>query len=104
VLVNPSGAGHDRGLEILSELRFVGARPVVVSDAAPESRGPEELWLPLAPGVPEELTPVTAALPLSLIGFHLAGLVGKRSYNFPSDEARTEHYDTIHRATIGEPA
>jgi sugar/nucleoside kinase (ribokinase family)/fructoselysine-6-P-deglycase FrlB-like protein len=104
VLVNPTGAGHDRGLEILSELRFVGARPVVISDAEPESRGPEEHWLPLAPGVPEELTPVTAALPLSLIGFHLAGLVGKRSYNFPSDEARTEHYDTIHRATIGEPA
>jgi len=37
-------------------------------------------------------------------GFHLAELVGKRSYNFPSEEARTEHYDTIHRATIGDPA
>ena len=47
---------------------------------------------------------MTAALPLSLIGFHLAGLAGKRSYNFPSDAARAEHYDTIHRATIGEPA
>jgi sugar/nucleoside kinase (ribokinase family)/fructoselysine-6-P-deglycase FrlB-like protein len=104
VLVNPTGAAHDRGLEILSELRFVGATPVVVSDAEPEGRGPEEHWLPLAPGVLEELSPVTAALPLSLIGFHLAGLVGKRSYNFPSDEARTEHYDTIHRATIGDPA
>ena len=104
VLVNPSGAGHDRGLEILSELRFVGATPIVISDGEPEGRGPEEHWLPLAPGVPEELSPVSAALPLSLIGFHLAGLVGKRSYNFPSEEARTEHYDTIHRATIGEPA
>ncbi len=104
VLVNPSGAGHDRGLEILSELRFVGATPVVISDAEPEGRGPEEHWLPLAPGVPEELSPVTAALPLALIGFHLAGLVGKRSYNFPSEEARTEHYDTIHRATLGDPA
>src|SRR4051794_16816123 len=104
VLVNPTGAAHDRGLEILSELRFVGATPVVISDTEPEGQGPEEHWLPLAPGVPEELSPVTAALPLSLIGFHLAGLVGKRSYNFPSDEARTEHYDTIHRATIGDPA
>ena len=56
------------------------------------------------PGVPEELSPVTAALPLALMGFHLAELAGKQSYNFPSDEARTEHYDTIHRATIGEPA
>jgi glucosamine--fructose-6-phosphate aminotransferase (isomerizing) len=104
VLVNPTGAGHDRGLEILSELRFVGATPLVVSDAEPDTPRPEELWLPLAPGVPEELSPVTAALPLSLIGFHLAELVGKRSYNFPSEEARTEHYDTIHRATIGDPA
>jgi sugar/nucleoside kinase (ribokinase family)/fructoselysine-6-P-deglycase FrlB-like protein len=104
VLVNPTGAGHDRGLEILSELRFVGATPVVVTDAEPDGRPPGEHWLPLAPGVSEELSPVTAALPLSLVGFHLAELVGKRSYNFPSDEARTEHYDTIHRATIGDPA
>ncbi len=104
VLVNPTGAGHDRGLEILSELRFVGATPIVVSDTEAEQRPPGELWMPLAPGVPEELSPVTAALPLSLVGFHLAELAGKRSYNFPSEEARTEHYDTIHRATIGEPA
>ena len=104
VLVNPSGAGHDRGLEILSELRFVGAAPVVVSDVEPADRPDGELWLPLSPGVPEELSPVTAALPLSLVGFHLAALAGKRSYNFPSEDARTEHYDTIHRATIGDPA
>ncbi|MGC4110132.1 MAG: PfkB family carbohydrate kinase [Nocardioides sp.] len=104
VLVNPSGAGHDRGEEILSELRFVGAAPVVVSDAEPGARPEGELWLPLSAGVPEELSPVTAALPLSLVGFHLAALAGKRSYNFPSEEARTEHYDTIHRATIGDPA
>jgi glucosamine 6-phosphate synthetase-like amidotransferase/phosphosugar isomerase protein len=104
VLVNPSGAGHDRGLEILSELRFVGATPVVVSDVEPTGAGGEELCLPLAQGLPEELSPVTAALPLSQVGFHLAELTGKRSYNFPSEDARTEHYDTIHRATIGEPA
>ncbi|MBO0843876.1 MAG: SIS domain-containing protein [Nocardioides sp.] len=104
VLVNPTGAGHNRGVEILSELRFIGATPVVVSDAEPDRRLPGELWLPLAPDVTEELSPVTAALPLSLVGFHLAQLVGKQSYNFPSEAARTEHYQTIHRATIGEPA
>ncbi|HEX9527895.1 MAG TPA: PfkB family carbohydrate kinase, partial [Streptosporangiaceae bacterium] len=105
VLVNPSGAGHDRGLEILSELRFVGARPVVISDRrppAPEVAG--ELLLALAADVAEELSPVTACLPLALAGFHLARLAGKRSYNFPSEAARDEHYQTIHRATIGEPA
>jgi glucosamine--fructose-6-phosphate aminotransferase (isomerizing) len=103
VLVNPTGAAHDRGLEILSELRFVEAAPVVVSDAEPPHGSPGELWLPLAL-VREELSPVTAALPLSLVGFHLAELAGKQSYNFPSEAARTEHYDTIHRATIGDPA
>jgi glucosamine 6-phosphate synthetase-like amidotransferase/phosphosugar isomerase protein len=104
VLVNPSGAGRDRGDEILSELRFMGAAPIVVSDVEPSDPAHRELWLPLSPGVPEELSAVTAALPLSLVGFHLAALTGKRSYNFPSEEARAEHYDTIHRATIGDPA
>jgi sugar/nucleoside kinase (ribokinase family)/fructoselysine-6-P-deglycase FrlB-like protein len=105
VLVNPSGAGHDRGLEILAELRFLGALPIVVSDLRPPPGAPaDELWLPLCADVPEELSPVTAALPLTLLGFHLAELGGKQSYNFPNDETRTEHYDTIHRATVGEPA
>ncbi len=105
VLVNPSGAGYDRGLEILSELRYIGAQPIVVSDLRPPPGAPaDELWLPLCPGVPEELSPVTGALPLALMGFHLAELGGKQSYNFPNEAVRTEHYDTIHRATIGEPA
>lgn len=105
MLVNPSGAGHDRGLEILSELRFIRARPVVISDRGPS--GPHadgELFVPLAAGAAEEVSPVTACLPLALIGFHLARLAGKRSYNFQSETARDEHYQTIHRATLGEPA
>ena len=45
-----------------------------------------------------------AALPLAQLGFHLARQAGKRSYNFPSEQAKDEHYATIHRATLGEPA
>jgi glucosamine--fructose-6-phosphate aminotransferase (isomerizing) len=109
VLVNPGGAGHDRGLEILSELAFIGARPVVISDSPPAAgpAGPaagSPLLLPIAAGVPEELSPVTACLPLALVGFHLARLAGKRSYNFASVAAKDEHYETIHRVTVGEPA
>ena len=44
------------------------------------------------------------SIPLSQIGLHLMRLSGKRSYNFPDEAASREHYDTIHRATIGEPA
>ena len=101
VVVAPSGAGLDRAWEILSELQFVGADACVVSDIEPP--GPAG-HLRLATGAPEELSPVLAALPLAQLGFHLARQAGKRSYNFPSAEARTEHYDTIHRATLGEPA
>ncbi|GII58292.1 hypothetical protein Pth03_66810 [Planotetraspora thailandica] len=101
VMVAPSGASADRAAEILSELDFIGALPIVVSDVVPE--GPA-LHLPLAAGLPEEFSPLLAALPLSLIGFHLAEVLGKKSYNFPSKAAKTEHYDTIHRIVIGEPA
>jgi sugar/nucleoside kinase (ribokinase family)/fructoselysine-6-P-deglycase FrlB-like protein len=105
VLINPAGAGHDRGAEILSELRFMRTRPVVISDRPlPAGAVPGELLLPLAAGVAEELSPVTACLPAALVGFHLARLGGKQSYNFPGEAARLEHYETIHRATTGEPA
>jgi sugar/nucleoside kinase (ribokinase family)/fructoselysine-6-P-deglycase FrlB-like protein len=101
VLVAPSGASADRAAEILAELDFLGAHPLVVSDAVPRLPA---LHLPLAPGAAEEFSPLLAALPLSLIGFHLAEALGKESYNFPSEAAREEHYATIHRVVIGEPA
>jgi glucosamine 6-phosphate synthetase-like amidotransferase/phosphosugar isomerase protein len=101
VLIAPSGAASDRAAEILAEINYVGAAPVFVSDQAPP--GPA-VHLPLAAGVGEELSPVLASLPLSQLGLHLMRLNGKRSYNFPDDDARSEHYDTIHRVTIGEPA
>ena len=105
VLVNPAGAAHDRGLEILSELAFIGARPVVIGDVLPAADPPPgSVLMPIAPGVPEELSGVTACLPLALVGFHLARMAGTRSYNFASAAARDEHYETIHRVTVGEPA
>lgn len=101
VLIAPSGASHDRAMEILDELLFVEARPVVVSDVAP---GNDALHVPYATGVSEDLSPLVACLPLALTAFHLARMSGKRSYNFPNEDARREHYETIHRMTLGEPA
>jgi sugar/nucleoside kinase (ribokinase family)/fructoselysine-6-P-deglycase FrlB-like protein len=101
VLVAPSGASSDRAAEILSELNYIDALPVFVGDQAPPLPA---LLLPMAAGIGEELSPVLASIPLSQIGLHLMRLNGKRSYNFPDDEARREHYDTIHRVTIGDPA
>ena len=101
IVVAPAGAARDRAWEILSELEFIGADVTVVSDLEPPGRAAS---LRLAAGAPEELSPVLAALPLAQLGFHLARLAGKRSYNFPSEQARDEHYATIHRATFGDPA
>jgi glucosamine--fructose-6-phosphate aminotransferase (isomerizing) len=101
VVIAPTGAARDRAWEILSELEFIQADATVVSDVEPPGRAG---YLRLAAGAPEELSPVLAALPLAQLGFHLARLTGKHSYNFPSKQARDEHYATIHRATLGEPA
>jgi glucosamine--fructose-6-phosphate aminotransferase (isomerizing) len=101
VVIAPAGAARDRAWEILSELEFIGADVTVVSDLEPPGRAGH---LRLAAVAPEELSPVLAALPLAQLGFHLARLAGKRSYNFASEQARDEHYATIHRATFGDPA
>jgi glucosamine--fructose-6-phosphate aminotransferase (isomerizing) len=101
VLVAPSGAASDRAAEILSELNYIEALPVFVGDQAPPLPA---VHIPVAAGIGEELSPVLASIPLSRIGLHLMRLNGRRSYNFPDDEARREHYDTIHRVTMGDPA
>lgn len=101
VVIAPSGAATDRAGEIAAELAFVQADVTVVSDTGPPGQAAH---LRLAGGAPEEFSPVLAALPLAQAGFHLARLTGKRSYNFPSEQAKKEHYATIHRTTIGEPA
>ncbi|MGH2596257.1 MAG: PfkB family carbohydrate kinase [Actinomycetota bacterium] len=102
VVVAPAGASFDRALEIYDELRFIGADVTLVTDVDDVPDGLR--LLRLAAGSREEHGPILAALPLSLVAFHLAESSGKRSYNFASPEAEHEHYDTIHRATIGEPA
>jgi fructoselysine-6-P-deglycase FrlB-like protein/sugar/nucleoside kinase (ribokinase family) len=101
ILIAPQGASSDRAGEILSELEYIGAGAVLISDHAPAGAA---VHVPIAPGAGEELTPVLTSIPLSQIGLHLMRLNGKRSYNFPDEAASREHYDTIHRATIGEPA
>jgi sugar/nucleoside kinase (ribokinase family)/fructoselysine-6-P-deglycase FrlB-like protein len=101
VVTAHSGASWDRACEILTEITYIGAAPILVSDRLPPVPARR---LPVAAGLPEELSPLLTALPLSLLGLHLARARGKRSYNFPSEAIAAEHYDTIHRATMGEPA
>ena len=101
-LIAPSGASFDRASEILSELNFIGAHPVFVSDRRPP--GEPGLFIRLAPGLPEEFSPLLAALPLSLFAFYLSRASGQERFEFPGPEVAQEHYETIHRVTQGEPA
>lgn len=101
-LIAPAGASFDRASEILSELNFIGAYPVMISDMEPEQSG--GTFIPLAPGLPEEFSPLLAALPLSLFAFYLSRASGQERFEFASPEIAREHYETIHRATQGEPA
>jgi sugar/nucleoside kinase (ribokinase family)/fructoselysine-6-P-deglycase FrlB-like protein len=102
LLIAPSGASFDRAGEILSELDYIGANPVFISDRRPQIT--PATFIPLAAGLPEEFSPLLAALPLSLFAFHLTRASGQARFEFPSSEAAREHYETIHRVTEGEPA
>jgi sugar/nucleoside kinase (ribokinase family)/fructoselysine-6-P-deglycase FrlB-like protein len=102
LLIAPSGASFDRACEILSELNFIGANPAFIGDTRPPVAS--GTFIPLAPGLPEEFSPLLAALPLSLFAFYLAGISGQERFEFPDPEAAQEHYETIHRVTQGEPA
>jgi glucosamine--fructose-6-phosphate aminotransferase (isomerizing) len=101
IVVAPRGAATDRVGEILAELAFINADVTLISD---EPALGHQNVIQLADGLPEEFSPLLAALPLSLLAYHLARLRGKRSYTLPAPQDRKEHYDTIHRPTRGQPA
>ena len=104
VVVAPSGAAHDRALELLAEMAFIRAPAFLVTDgAAPEGLALTGL-LPVAAGLSEAASPLLTCLPLALLGFFVAERLGKRSYGFPSAEQEEEHYATIHRDSRSEPA
>jgi fructoselysine-6-P-deglycase FrlB-like protein/sugar/nucleoside kinase (ribokinase family) len=101
-LIAPNGASFDRATEILSELNFIGAYPVFISDTKPQNM--KGVFIPLAAGLPEEFSPLLAALPLSQFAYYFTVASGHERFEFPSPEVAKEHYETIHRATEGEPA
>ncbi len=102
IVIAPAGAASDRAAEILSELAFIGADSTLITDQPGAVTATTVLKLPA--GLPEEFSPLVSSVPLGFLGYHLARLRGKRSYNFASPAIRQEHYDTIHRDTRGRPA
>lgn len=101
VLLAPRGRALERAHEIAREMRFIETPFLVITDDAPERwRALTPRVLALPPGVPELFSPLLFAVPLSQIGYHLARLRGKGSYNFPSAEREREHYETLHESAF----
>ena len=104
VIVAPPGAARDRADELLDEMAFIGAPVVVVGEEGRAAAGGKTIALPIAAGLDEAMSPLLTCLPLALAAFFLSERLGTRSYGFPSAEHEREHYETIHRATRGQPA
>jgi glucosamine 6-phosphate synthetase-like amidotransferase/phosphosugar isomerase protein len=105
IVVAPAGASHDRAGELLAEMAFIGVPSILVTDEPDDAIARSATHvLPIARGIDEAYSPLLTCLPLALAAYYLAERLGSRSYGFPSPEHEREHYDTIHRATMGEPA
>jgi glucosamine 6-phosphate synthetase-like amidotransferase/phosphosugar isomerase protein len=105
VVIAPSGAARDRAGELLSEMAFIGAPTILVSDLIDDSVAHSaSVVLPIAAGLDEAYSPLLTGLPLALVAFFLAERLGATSYGFPSSAHEIEHYETIHRDTRREPA
>jgi len=99
VLLAPRGRSLDRAFEIATEMRFIETPFLVITDDAPErwqALTPHVLALPA--GVDEPFSPLLFAAPLSQLGYYLAKVRGKHSYNFPNAEREREHYQTLHES------
>jgi glucosamine--fructose-6-phosphate aminotransferase (isomerizing) len=75
VVVAPTGPARPSVEEIVPPLRARGARLVAISDVRAVLRR-AQTKLPLAPGVPEWLSPLTAVVPGQVTAMRLAGLRG----------------------------
>jgi glucosamine--fructose-6-phosphate aminotransferase (isomerizing) len=99
VLLAPRGRALERAFEIATEMRFIETPFLLITDDTPErwqSLTPRVLALPA--GVPEMFSPLLYAVPLSQLGYYLAKVRNKQSYNFPSAEREREHYQTLHES------
>jgi glucosamine 6-phosphate synthetase-like amidotransferase/phosphosugar isomerase protein len=104
VVIAPAGASHDRAIELIDEMAFIGAPAFLVSDGAPPGALPRARYVPVEGGLDEAVSGLLTPLPLALIGFFVSQALGTRAYGFPTAEHEREHYETIHRDTRNEPA
>lgn len=101
ILLAPRGRSLERAHEIATEMRFIETPFLVITDDAPERwRALTQHVLSLPQGAIEPFSPLLFAVPLSLLGYCLAKVRGKQSYNFPSAEREREHYQTLHKSAL----
>ena len=71
VLVMPAGAAFADMAELAGQLKARGAQLLVISDA-PEAQPYADALLPVAPGLPEWLSPIATIVPGQALAMHLA--------------------------------
>lgn len=71
VLIMPAGAAFADMAELAGQLKARGAQLLVISDA-PEAQSYADALLPIAPGLPEWLTPIATIVPGQALAMHLA--------------------------------
>jgi glucosamine--fructose-6-phosphate aminotransferase (isomerizing) len=104
VVIAPAGPSYSRAVELIAEMQAIGAPTYLVSDAPPPPTLPAGHHLPVAGGLDEAASGLLTMLPMARLGLAVSEILGTRSYGFVSDEHEREHYETIHRVAVVEPA
>jgi glucosamine--fructose-6-phosphate aminotransferase (isomerizing) len=104
VVIAPAGPSHSRAVELIAEMQAIGAPTYLVSDGAPPATLPAGHHLPVAGGLDEAASGLLTMLPMARLGLAVSEILGTRSYGFVSEEHEREHYETIHRVAVVEPA
>ncbi|MZL70871.1 MULTISPECIES: SIS domain-containing protein [Eubacteriales] len=97
----PQGGGYSRAVELIREMNFIGANSILFTERGLD-RAEASHRITYAPGLPERYTPLVISALLGLFGYHICKVSGVESCDFASDEAKEEHYNTLHNSAYRE--
>lgn len=76
IVIAPHDALFDKTISNMQEVAARGGRIILVSDAAPEAVGSEVMHHVVVPSVHPFVSPIVSAIPIQLIAYHTAVLMG----------------------------
>jgi glucosamine--fructose-6-phosphate aminotransferase (isomerizing) len=100
LVLAPDGASTDRAREQLQAVRDVGGTAVAVCPPGAPAGVEAGRLLPVAGDQPEELSPLTYAIPLELFAFHFASTRGLTMLGFDDEHRREVNFRQIFGSRI----